>query len=36
MVDSACVSSVMRIVTSVQVVGARDVTWVLLPEGLWA
>lgn len=29
-------SSIMRIVTSVQVSQTKDVTWYILPEGLWA
>ena len=32
---SACVASIMRLVTSVQARGSKDVTWALLPEGLW-
>lgn len=33
---SACISSIMRIVTSVQVTRTKDITWGILPEGLWA
>ena len=32
---SACVSSIMRLVTGVQLVGKQDVTWGIMDEGLW-
>ena len=32
---SACVSSIMRLVTSVQIVGKQDITWGIMDEGLW-
>ncbi|KAL8831088.1 MAG: hypothetical protein Q9191_001069 [Dirinaria sp. TL-2023a] len=32
----AYISSIMRILASVRVRGAKDVTWIILPEGLWA
>lgn len=33
---SACLCSIMRIVTSVQFVGEKDITWGIMSEGLWA
>ena len=33
---SACISSIMRLVTSIQMVGQEDVTWGIMNEGLWS
>ena len=33
--QSACVSSIMRLVTSIQIVGKQDITWGIMDEGLW-
>lgn len=33
---SACICSIMRMVASIEVHGAKDITWVITPEGLWA
>lgn len=32
---SACIASIMRLVTGIHMVGEQDITWAIMDEGLW-